>query len=87
MTLGELKEALKGNKIAYSSVSTAELANIYKFVDVDLQMDSQAQDYYYEINVDELLNSDFPSTELETLKKQGWAFSDDNNFLIVYLKS
>jgi hypothetical protein len=87
MTLKELKEALKDNEISYSYISTAELVNIYKFVNVNLQMDSQTLDYYYEIDVEELLNSDFPSSELETLKKQGWAFNKENNFLNLYLKN
>lgn len=87
MNLEELKETLKDNKVEYCSVSTAELVNIYKFVNVNLQMDFQTLDYYYEINVNELLESDFPSSELETLKKQGWAFTEDNKFLVLYLKN
>jgi hypothetical protein len=87
MSLEELKETLKDNKVEYCSVSTAELVNIYKFVNVNLQMDFQTLDYYYEINVNELLESDFPSSELETLKKQGWAFTEDNKFLVLYLKN
>lgn len=87
MSLDELKETLKDNKVEYCSVSTAELVNIYKFVNVNLQMDFQTLDYYYEINVNELLESDFPSSELETLKKQGWAFTEDNKFLVLYLKN
>lgn len=86
MSLEDLKEALKGNEISYSSVSAAELSNIYKFVGFDLEMDNKTLDYYYEISVENLINSDFPSSELKTLKKQGWAFTKDEKSIILYLK-
>lgn len=86
MTFEELKEALKGNEISYSSISTAELANIYQFVECKLQMDYQSLDYFYEIDVENMINSDFPSSELETLKNQGWAFTNDDKKIILYLK-
>jgi hypothetical protein len=37
--------------------------------------------------VDELLKSEFPKEELETLKNQGWSFSQDNKNLILYLNN
>lgn len=87
MTLDKLKEALKDNKISYSSVETKELYNIFKFAYVNLQMDNKTLDYYYEIDAEELGNSELPDSELETLKKQGWAFSDNKKSLILYLKN
>lgn len=86
MNLNDLKEALKGNEISYSSISTAELVNIYQFVEFDLQMDNKTLDYFYEIDVDDLIHSDFPNSELEALKKQGWAFTNDEKKIILYLK-
>ena len=87
MSLDELKSALDGNTLSTSSVSASALANIMKFVDVELLMDRYTFDYYYEMKVDELLKSEFPKEELETLKNQGWSFSDDNKNLILYLNN
>lgn len=87
MSLDKLKEALKDNEISYSSVDTSELYNIFRFATVNLEMDNKTLDYYYEINAEELANSDLPDAELETLKKQGWAFSENNKFLVLYLKN
>jgi hypothetical protein len=50
-------------------------------------MDRRTFDYYYEMKVDELLKSEFPKEELETLKNQGWSFSDGNKNLILYLNN
>jgi hypothetical protein len=50
-------------------------------------MDRHTFDYYYEMKVDELLKSEFPKEELETLKNQGWSFSDNNKNLILYLNN
>lgn len=87
MSLDELKSALDGNTLSTSSVSASALANIMKFVDVKLLMDRHTFDYYYEMKVDELLKSEFPKEELETLKNQGWSFSQDNKNLILYLNN
>lgn len=85
MNLGELETALKDNTLSSSSVSLPALANIRKFVDVKLLMDKRTLDYYYEINVDDLLKSEMPIEELETLKKQGWSFSESKETLILFL--
>lgn len=87
MSLDELKNSLDGNTLSFYSVSFSALANIMKFVDVKLLMDKHTFDYYYEINVDDLLKSNLPTEELETLKNQGWAFSENNKSLILYLKN
>ena len=87
VSLDELKGILGDNKVSYSSIGLTSLANISRFVNVRLQMDNKSLDYYYEMDVDELLKSHMPSDELEVLKEQGWSFSDDNKMLILYLKN
>ncbi len=87
VSLDELKDILGDNKVSYSSIKLTSLANISRFVNVRLQMDNKSLDYYYEMNVDELLKSHIPSDELEVMKEQGWSFSNDNKFLILYLKN
>lgn len=85
MTIEELKQGLGENKPSFSNVSMAQLANIMTFVEVSLNMDEKTLDYYYSISVDDLLKSEMPLTELETLKKDGWSLNNEEDKLIVYL--
>lgn len=87
MTLNDLKEALKGNTLSYSRLQMSEMANIMRFANVELKMDESSLDYYYIIDVNELVKSEMPNDELEVLKRQGWSFSIDNSKLILYLKN
>lgn len=86
MSIGELREVLSGNTLSYTTVNVASMVNIIKFVNVELQMDKHTFDYYYEIDVNKLVKSDMPKEELETLREQGWSFSNDGKSLILYLK-
>lgn len=87
MLLEDLKSGLDGNTLSYSNIRATELANIMKFVDVKLNIDKTTLDYFYEIYVDDLLRSEIPNDEIETLKNQGWSFSNDNKKLLLYLKN
>lgn len=87
MSLEELKNALDSNTLSYSLINASALANIMRFVDARLQIDKHTFDYYYEIDVNDLLKSDMPKEEIETLKKQGWSFDNDKKSLILYLKN
>lgn len=85
MNLDDLKDTLSSNTLYYGSISSSAMINIMKFVNVKLLMDERTFEYYYEIDVDELLKSDFPKEELETLKNQGWSFSKNRDKLILFL--
>ena len=87
MTLEELKEILGENTLSYSKVSLAELANIMPIVEVSLEMDKHSLDYYYQIDVNELLESKMTKEEVEMLKEQGWSFNDDKTKIILFLKN
>ena len=87
MDFEKLNEALGENTISYSKIAMYQVNNIMKFVEITLQIDKSSLDYYYEIDVDELLNSNMPIDELETLKKQGWAFNEDKKKLILFLRN
>ena len=87
MTLEELKEILGENTLSYSKVSLAELANIMPIVEVNLEMDKHSLDYYYQIDVNELLESKMTKEEVEMLKEQGWSFDDDKTKIILFLKN
>jgi hypothetical protein len=84
MTNAELKELFKGNKKSDSKkITAAALTNIAKFVMPNLCMDDKTLDYYYEVGIDELLESDMPLAEYEVMKEQGWKIKGNN--LVIYL--
>jgi len=79
MTKEELKELFKDNKLSSSKkISAAALANIMKFAMVNLQLDDKTLDYYYEVDIDELLDSEMPDEEYDVMKEQGWALNKNN---------
>jgi hypothetical protein len=86
MSLEELKNTLGNNTLSSFYIGASALANLMKFVDVKLQMDRNTFDYYYEMDVGELLKSKLPKEELETLKNQGWSFSKDEKKLILFFE-
>lgn len=84
MTIAEVKELFKDNKKSDSKkISAAALANITKFATVNLRMDSKTLDYYYEVDIDELVSSSMPKSEYEVMNEQGWKIK--NNNLILYI--
>lgn len=87
MTLKEIEDAIGGNTLSYSKITSSDLANIMKFVNVRLLIDKSCLDYYYEVDVDELKSSSMPNDELGTLKELGWSFNSDKSKLLVYLKN
>lgn len=87
MSSQEIYELLKDNTLSYNNISMSSLTNIMTFVHVDLKIDAKSLDYYYAINVDELSNSEIPKEEVEVLKSQGWSFSDDRKYLLLFLKN
>lgn len=84
MTKNELIELLKDNKSnERHPISAAALANIIKFANVSLQMDSDTLDYYYEVNIDELVGSEMPEEEYKVMKDQGWTIK--GNYLNILI--
>jgi hypothetical protein len=84
MTKNELIELLKDNNLNEKHhISAAALANIVKFANVSLQMDGDTLDYYYEVDIDELVESEMPQAEFTVMKDQGWGIK--NNKLLIYI--
>lgn len=81
----ELEKLFGDNKLTYISFKAASLVNIMNFVSVLLQIDDETLDYYYEIDVNELLESDLPKEEYNVMKDQGWSFNKDRDKLIINL--
>ena len=85
MTLGELKNALGDNKPTKYHISAAELYNIQVYVDPSLELDRGTLEYFYRIDVNELLASNMPADDLDDLKKQGWFLTKNDEYLELYI--
>jgi hypothetical protein len=85
MTREELDDAVMGNEVTTRHMSTAEVANLMMYVQVNLELDRGTLEHYYSINVDELLDSQMPVSDLDDIKNQGWAYDETRENLIIYL--
>jgi hypothetical protein len=85
MTREELDSAIGDNEVTTRHVTTAEVANLMMYVQVNLELDRGTLEHYYSINVDELLDSRMPVSDLDDLKSQGWAYDEARENLIIYL--
>lgn len=85
MTREELDSAIGENRVTSRHMTTAEVANLMMYVQVNLELDRGTLEHYYSINVDELLDSRMPVSDLDDLKSQGWAYDETRENLIIYL--
>ena len=85
MSIDDLKNVLGNNKVTKYSITAAEVSNIMQYTNVSLELDRGTLDYFYSIDVQSLLDSDMPVADLDDLKKQGWAFVEDDKYLILYI--
>jgi hypothetical protein len=86
MTIEDINNALGENKVTQAHITTAQVANIMMYVPVIIDLDRGTFEHHYTIFVDDLLESNMPVSDLDDLKSQGWAFNEDREKLIVYLK-
>jgi hypothetical protein len=85
MTKEEFKSAIEDNKVITKHVTAADIANITPYAHINLEIDSETLDYFYSINLEELLDSDVPNDILDEIKNQGWALDKSKKNIIIYL--
>lgn len=86
MTKDSILKTFDGTKIMKTHVSAADVSAIMRFVNVSLEMDDKNLDYYYNIVIDELINSDIPEKLIGDMVKTGWSLDRSKNNIRVYLK-
>lgn len=84
MSIEELDNAIGQNKVSTGKITASDVANIMDYVNMSLELDRNTLCNYYRINVKELLDSEMPVSDLETLKSQGWAYDTDKESVILY---
>ena len=85
MTREELDNAIGNSKVTTRHVTTAQVANLMMYVNVNLELNRDTLEQYYRIDVNELLNSQMPVSDLDDLKEQGWAYDETRDNLIILL--
>lgn len=85
MTREDIDNVLGENEVTTRHISLAESANIMMYVPIHLELDRGSFDHYYRINVNELINSQMPVSDLDDLNNQGWAYDSNKENLIIYL--
>jgi hypothetical protein len=84
MTREDINIAIGENVVTTRHVTTAEVFNIMMYVHVNLELDRGTLEHYYSINVEELLNSQMPISDLDDLKSQGWAYDNTKENIIIW---
>lgn len=85
MSKSDVEEIFGNNKVTFSKVEIGDLIDITKYVSLDIKMDKVSLDYYYIINVNELLTSAMPIEILKRMGKNGWSFDEEQENLILYI--
>ena len=84
MTLEDLNNAIGENKIEFRKIGAPEISNIMEHVNVTLEMDEKSLDYYYNINVNELLESDMPLDDLDDLKDKFCSYNKIKKYIFIF---
>lgn len=87
MTLKDVEDVLGENKLSYAKLTMSDIASIMEYVEATLLIDKECLDYYYEIDVNDLISSSMPAYLLDDLKRLGWSFNSDKSKLLIYLKN
>lgn len=83
MTENKLREIFKNNTLnEKGKITSSAIVNIGTFAKVNIKMDRKTFDYYYEVNINDLVKSNMPNEEYEVMKNQGWSIDGDN--LVLY---
>ncbi len=87
MDLESVKNHIGVNEVSYGNISASELVSICSHVHVGLEIDKGSLDYFYEIDVEEILESDITTEDLALMQSQGWAFNENKTKIILFLKT
>jgi len=81
----EIKDILGENELRFANVSFFEVNELMRYAKVNLKMDSVSLDYYYEIDINELCESNIPIEMVNAMKDRGWCMSEDGETIILFL--
>lgn len=86
MDLSQIENIFSDNKISTGSVKIAFLITIGEYVPYTLKIDENNLEYFYSINVNDMLYSPHIEEIIYLLKDDGWALTEDKEELIKYVE-
>lgn len=85
MDLEQIEEVFSDNKISAGSIKIAFLITIGEYVPYTLKIDENNLEYYYSINVDDMIFSPHIEEIIYLLKDDGWTLTEDKQELVKYI--
>ena len=83
--LAQIENIFSDNKISTGSVKIAFLITIGEYVPYTLKIDENNLEYFYSINVNDMLYSPYIEEIIYLLKDDGWALTEDKQELVKYV--
>lgn len=83
--LAQIENIFSDNKISTGSVKIAFLITIGEYVPYTLKIDENNLEYFYSINVNDMLYSPHIEEIIYLLKDDGWALTEDKQELVKYV--
>ena len=83
--LEQIEKIFSDNKISTGSVKIAFLITIGEYVPYTLKIDENNLEYFYSINVNDMLYSPYIEEIIYLLKDDGWALTEDKQELVKYV--
>lgn len=82
MTREELKQTIRGSTSKNISLPLADLAKLKAMANVRLEIDRETNDYYYHINIDDLVDKDI---DISILTDNNWQLSLDEKSINLFI--
>lgn len=82
MTKNEIKVMIRNSARINDTFPLADLAKLKEIANVSLEIDRETNEYYYKVNINELVNKDF---EYRIITDNGWELSLDEEYILLFL--
>lgn len=82
MSKDELKMLIRGSTKKNETFPLADLAKLRAVANVTLEIDRETNDYYYKVNINELVDKEF---ETSIITDNGWELSLDEEHIFLFL--
>lgn len=82
MNKNELKMLIRGSTKKNDTFPLADLAKLRAVANVTLEIDRETNDYYYKVNINELVDKEF---ETSIITDNGWELSLDEEHIFLFL--
>lgn len=81
MKIDELKELIKNGKKTNATLPLVQLEQLKKVADVTFEINRETNDYFYKVNLNDLVDKEFKQ---ELLTDNKWELSDDGEEIYLF---